>query len=106
MSPQGFVVLIIAWGVFIALVVAIVDAARRPDRGYKSEGKLDKTKWLLILGFAGVVGLLGVLFLIDVFLNLVAIVPAAIYWVDVRPRLLHYGTGRGPQRPGGTSGGW
>ncbi|GAB4086557.1 hypothetical protein GCM10028784_31870 [Myceligenerans cantabricum] len=105
-SPQGLVTLIIGWGVLIALVIAILDAARRPSHGYKSEGKLDKTKWMLILGFAGVVALLGALNMIGVFLNLVAVVPAAIYWVDVRPRLLRYGTGSGPQRPGGNTGGW
>ncbi|RPF19746.1 DUF2516 family protein [Myceligenerans xiligouense] len=103
---QGLVTLIIGWGVLIALVIVLVDAARRPDNGYRSEGKLDKTKWLLILGFAGMVALLGALGMIGVFLNLVAVVPAAIYWVDVRPRLLRYGTGGGPQRPGGNSGGW
>lgn len=105
-SPQALVSLIIGWGVLIALVVALVDAVRRPDHGYKAEGKLDKTKWLLILGFAGVVSVLGALQMIGVFLNLIAIVPAAIYWVDVRPRLLRYGTGNGPRRPGGGSGSW
>lgn len=105
-SLQGLVTLIIGWGVLIALVIALVDAGRRPDRAYRAEGKLDKTKWLLILGFAGVVALLGALGMIGVFLNLVAVVPAAIYWVDVRPRLLGHGTGNGPQRPGGNTGGW
>ncbi|MBL0888115.1 DUF2516 family protein [Myceligenerans indicum] len=105
-SLQGLVTLIIGWAVLIALVIALVDAARRPDQGYRAEGKLDKTKWTLILGFAGVVALLGALGMIGVFLNLVAVIPAAVYWVDVRPRLLRYGTGNGPQRPGGGSGGW
>jgi nitric oxide reductase large subunit len=105
-SLQALVTLAIGWGVLIALVIVLLDASRRPAHGFRSEGKLDKTKWMLILGFAGVVALLGALGMIGVFLNLVAVVPAAIYWVDVRPRLLRYGTGGGPQRPGGNTGGW
>jgi nitric oxide reductase large subunit len=104
-AVQSFVVLVISLVVFAALVVALADAARRPARAYEVEGKLTKQKWLLILGFAGVIGLLGLLGLLGVFINLIAVAPALIYWVDVRPRILPYGSG-GPRRPQGPQGGW
>ena len=100
-TVQWFVITVISLVVLAALVVALVDAARRPPRAFEVEGKLTKQKWLLILGFATVVGVLGALGLISVFLNLIAVAPALIYWVDVRPRLQSHGTGgsRGPRGP-------
>ena len=53
---QQFVFLVLAVVVFAAQVVSLIDAARRPARGYTAEGKLTKTIWLLILGVAAVFG--------------------------------------------------
>lgn len=104
---QQFVFLVLAVVVFAAQVVSLIDAARRPARGYTAEGKLSKTIWLLILGVAAVFGLLGLppaYLTAGSFLNVLAVVPAIIYWVDVRPRLLSYGTGGGGPR--GPKSGW
>lgn len=98
---RGFVVLIISLVVIVAAVIALLDAVRRPERAFSSEGKLTKNKWLLILGAGALFALLGLLNLIGIVLNIVAIAPAVIYWVDVRPVIKPYGTGRprnqGPQ---------
>lgn len=94
------VALAIALGVLIMAVVALADAARRPARAYDVEGKASKKIWLLILGAGGVFALLGILGMISPVLNLIAVAPAVVYWVDVRPRIRPYGTG-GPRRPQG-----
>jgi hypothetical protein len=98
---RGFVVLIIALAVMVMAVIALLDAVRRPERAFASEGKLTKNKWLLILGAGALFALLGLLGLVGIVLNIVAIAPAVIYWVDVRPAIKPYGTGRprnqGPQ---------
>jgi len=95
------VVHLIALVVIVVAVIALLDAARRPERAFSSEGKLTKNRWLLILGAGALFALLGLLQLIGVVLNIVAIAPAVIYWVDVRPAIKPYGTGRprnqGPQ---------
>ncbi len=98
---RGFVVLIISLAVLVVAVIALLDAVRRPERAFASEGKLTKNNWLLILGAGALFALLGALGLIGIVLNIVAIAPAVIYWVDVRPAIKPYGNGRprnqGPQ---------
>lgn len=95
------VVNLIALVVIVMAVIALLDAVRRPERAFASEGKLTKKKWLLILGAGALFALLGLLQLIGVVLNILAIAPAVIYWVDVRPAIKPYGDGRprnqGPQ---------
>ncbi|GHH76802.1 DUF2516 family protein [Promicromonospora soli] len=103
---QQFVFIGLGLIVFAVQVVALVDAIRRPAHAYKSEGKLSKPIWLAILGAAAAFGLLGLppsYFTADSFLNVIAVVPAIIYWADVRPRLQPYGTGNKPRGP---QGGW
>jgi len=106
-SIQLFILTLLAIAVFAVQVVAFVDAVRRPASAYTAEGKLTKNLWLIILGVAAVIGLLGLpparLTSIS-FLNLIAVAPAIIYWADVRPRLQPYGTGG--RRPRGPQGGW
>lgn len=102
---QQLIFAVLAFTVFAVQVVALVDAARRPARGFEAEGKLTKPIWLIILGIAATLGVLGLppsYLTAGSFLNLLAVVPAIIYWVDVRPRLKAYGPGRG----GGSQGGW
>jgi hypothetical protein len=102
---QLYVLIALAVVVFVVQVYALVDALRRPARGFTSEGKLTKPIWLLILGVATAIGFLGLPPLMVTsrsFLNLIACVAAIVYLVDVRPRLQPYGTGKGrPQRPSG-----
>jgi len=107
---QWFVMASLSLVVFLAQVVAFVDAARRPDSGYKAEGRVPKAGWLAILGFAAAIGFLGLPqgwlqggFMFGSFVNVMAVTPAIIYWVSVRPRLLPYGTGNKPRGP---QGGW
>jgi hypothetical protein len=100
---------------FLALMVvafgvetwAFIDAITRPASAYLAAGKLTKTKWLLILGVALVLGLytaaqggaIG-------FLALIAFVAAGIYLSDVRPKVREFknnrtgsGTHMGPYGP-------
>ncbi|MEV0892032.1 DUF2516 family protein [Promicromonospora sp. MEB111] len=103
---QTFVFIVLGVIVFAAQVIALVDAIRRPAHAYTSEGKLSKPIWLAILGVAAVFGLLGLppsFITASSFLNVIAVVPAIVYWADVRPRLQPYGTGNKPRGP---QGGW
>lgn len=105
---QWFVFLVLGVVVFAAQAVALVDAVRRPAQAFVAEGKLTKTIWLVILGIAAAIGFLGLPlpgggFTSGSFFNVIAVVPAIVYWADVRPRLLPHGTGRKPRGP---QGGW
>lgn len=103
---QQIVFIVLGVIVFAAQAVALVDAMRRPANAYRSEGKLSKPIWLAILGVATVFGLLGLppsFLTAGSFLNVIAVVPAIVYWADVRPRLQPHGTGKKPRGP---QGGW
>lgn len=96
-----FVAAAIAIAVLVCAVVALVDASRRPERAFASEGKQTKKIWMLILGGGLLFAVLGAVGMISVVLNIVAIGPAAVYWYGVRPAIKPYGTGSGPSRPSG-----
>ena len=85
---------------------AFVDAARVTAQAYPAAGKLTKPIWLGILGVAAVVELAvfpSPLF----FLNLLGVVGAAVYLVDVRPAVKAMGGGkRGPNSHDGPYGPW
>jgi uncharacterized protein DUF2516 len=87
---------------FLALAVvafgveawAFIDAIRRPAQAYLAAGKLTKTKWLLILGVAFVLGLYSAAYGgVTGFLSVIAFVAAGIYLSDVRPRVREFGKG-------------
>lgn len=104
-SLQYLVFAALAVVVFVVQLVAFVDAVRRPAQAFVSEGKLKKNIWLIILGVALAIGFLGLPPSTSrSFFNVIAVTPAIIYWVDVRPRIQPYGTGK--RRPQGPSGGW
>lgn len=106
-SLQYLVFAALAVVVFVVQLVAFVDAVRRPAHAFVSEGKLKKNIWLIILGVALVIGFLGLppaMMTSPSFFNVIAVAPAMIYWVDVRPRIQPYGTGK--RRPQGPTGGW
>lgn len=72
---------------------ALVDALRVPTDAFKAAGKLTKPIWLGILGVAAVVEIAvfpNPLF----FLNLIGVVGAAVYLIDVRPAVRAMGGGR------------
>jgi hypothetical protein len=98
---------------FLALAVvafgvetwAFIDAIMRPAPAYVAAGKLTKTKWLLILGVAFVLGLYSAAYGGAVgFLSVIAFVAAAVYLSDVRPKVREFrnnrtGTHSGPYGP-------
>ena len=90
-------------GAFVIEAWAFGDALRRPKTAFPAAGKQTKPIWLIILGVAfviGIAGALNLLTLISVF-PIVAFVAAAIYLVDVRPKInsMKSGTHQGPYGP-------
>ena len=91
-------------GAFVIEAWAFGDALRRPTAAFPAAGKQTKPIWLIILGVAfviGIAGAVGYLSLISIF-PIIAFVAAAIYLVDVRPKinsLKSGGTRQGPYGP-------
>jgi Protein of unknown function (DUF2516) len=90
-------------GAFVVEAWAFVDALIRPSTAFPAAGKQTKPLWLVILGVAFVIGIggaVGYLALLSVF-PIVAFVAAAIYLVDVRPKVrsLKPGARQGPYGP-------
>jgi hypothetical protein len=90
-------------GAFVIEAWAFGDALRRPKASFPAAGKQTKPIWLIILGVAfviGIAGAVGYLSLISIF-PIIAFVAAAIYLVDVRPKInsLKSGTRQGPYGP-------
>jgi hypothetical protein len=95
------------WVLLLAAFVvegwAFVDAIIRPSAAFPAASKQTKPIWLIILGVAfliGVGGAIGELQLLSIF-PIVAFVAAAIYLVDVRPKVksVKPGTRQGPYGP-------
>ncbi|ACZ32030.1 hypothetical protein Xcel_3024 [Xylanimonas cellulosilytica DSM 15894] len=97
---RELVALAVSLTVLVVAIIAIADAARRPERAFAAEGKATKTIWTLVLGGGLLFAVLGALGMIGIVLNIIAIGPAAVYWYGVRPTIKPYGTG-GSQRPQG-----
>ena len=102
------------WGLLVAALVvevwALVDALRHKDAAYRAAGKQSKTIWLLILGVAVVFGLGSVLTYSGIWSTLsifpvAAFIAAAIYHVDVRPKVRPF-KGSGGQSSSGPYGPW
>lgn len=93
--------------VFVASVVALIDAARRPARAFTAAGKRTRGFWLTVLGLATAVAFVAIPYPVGIgalsFLALGSAVAAIVYLGDVRPAVARY-SGRG--RPGGSGGGW
>jgi Protein of unknown function (DUF2516) len=90
-------------GAFVIEAWAFFDALRRPVAAFPAAGKQTKPIWLVILGVAfviGIAGAVGSLSLVSIF-PIVAFVAAAIYLVDVRPKInsMKSGTRQGPYGP-------
>ena len=97
MTPLNIFFLVISIAAFVVEAWAFVDAVRRPAPAFAAAGKQTKPIWLLILGVATVVGLgyafyLGGASAISI-LPVAAFVAAAIYLVDVRPKVREFKTG-------------
>jgi len=99
-----FAVLLLA--AFAIELWAFIDVIRRPAAAFLAAGKQTKQIWLIISGVAAVLGLAFAFYGgITNFLAVVAFVAAAIYHVDVRPKVKEYhnnkgnGTSYGPYGP-------
>jgi hypothetical protein len=90
-SVQGIVSLALTLGSLGVKGYALFDAVRVKQEAYSLAGKLTKNIWLLILGVALAVNIV-VLNPLN-FLNLLGVVAAAVYLVDVRPAVKQVGGG-------------
>lgn len=76
------VISVLRIAVLVTTVYAFVHAAMQRHDAYTAAGKLTKPVWLLILGVAAALTLIGV------FGVAIAACAAGVYLVDVRPKLL------------------
>ena len=110
-GPLNYFFLALTIAAFGVEAWALVDAIMRPKAAFAAAAamgdnaaqRLSKPIWLIILGVAFVIGIDGALqrlSLVNVF-TVVAFVAAAIYLVDVRPkvRALKPGARQGPYGP-------
>ena len=102
-GPLNFFFLALAVVAFGVEAWAFIDAITRPAPAFLAAGKLTKTKWLLILGVAFVLGLYSAAYGGAIgFLSLIAFVAAGVYLSDVRPKVKEFrksGTHSGPYGP-------
>jgi hypothetical protein len=92
---RAVVTLAIAAGVLVASIIALIDAARRPERAFAAETRGTKRIWLLALSGGTLFAFLCAIGLIaSIVLNIIAVGPAAAYWFGIRPGLKPYGTGK------------
>ncbi len=76
---------VVSLGMFVAQAVAFIDALSQSKEAYVAGDKLTKQAWCIILGLALVAHML-IWNPLNLF-NLVGIVAAIVYLVDVRPTL-------------------
>ncbi len=105
MTPLNIFFLIISIAAFVFEAFALVDALRRPASAFVAAGKQTKPIWLIILGVSTIVGL-GYAFYVGgpsatSILPVAAFVAAAIYLVDVRPKVREFKTGSSRSGPYG-----
>jgi hypothetical protein len=102
-GPLNYFFLALAVAAFVVEAWAFIDAIMRPAPAYLAAGKLTKTKWLLILGVAFVLGLYAAAYGSAIgFLSIIAFVAAAVYLSDVRPKVKEFRKGTthsGPYGP-------
>ena len=100
-----FAVLLLA--AFAIELWAFIDVIRRPAAAFLAAGKQTKQIWLIISGVAAVLGLAFAYYGgITQILAVVAFVAAAIYHVDVRPKVKEYHNNKGNGSSYGPYGPW
>lgn len=82
----ALIVAVIGWVVVIAGLVGLIDVARRPADAFTAADRQTKPFWLIMLALATALPLVG--FAVLGLLGLVAVVVVAVYYADVRPRLV------------------
>jgi hypothetical protein len=100
-DPISIFFAVLLGAAFVVEAWALVDAIRRPTGAFPAAGKQTKQIWLIILGVATALGF--AFFYLDgitSFLAVAAFVAAAIYHVDVRPKIKEFSNNR---NGGGTS---
>jgi uncharacterized protein DUF2516 len=103
-APLTYFFVALSIAAFGAEAWALVDAVIRPASAFTAAGKQTKPIWLIILGVAFVLGLYTAAYGgVTSILAVVAFVAAAIYLVDVRPKVREFKRGRsthnGPYGP-------
>jgi hypothetical protein len=93
-GPLNYFFVALGIAAFVVEAWAFIDAIMRPAPAYLAAGKLTKTKWLLILGVAFVLGLYSAAYGGAIgFLSIIAFVAAAVYLSDVRPKVKEFRNG-------------
>ena len=103
-APLSYFFVALAVAAFAVEAWAFIDGIIRPAPAFVAAGKLTKPLWLIILGVAFVLGLYTALYGgVTQILAVVAFVAAAIYLVDVRPKVREFkggsSTRNGPYGP-------
>ena len=103
-APLTYFFVALSIAAFGAEAWALVDAVIRPAQAFVAAGKQTKPIWLIILGVAFVLGLYTAAYGgVTSILAVIAFVAAAIYLVDVRPKVREFKRGRsthnGPYGP-------
>jgi uncharacterized membrane protein YkvI len=78
--PLHGALFVIYLAIIVVKIAAFIDAAIRPERNYVINDKKTKQFWLVVLGLAVLTSWFG-------FLNLIGLVAALVYWLDVRPAI-------------------
>jgi hypothetical protein len=95
-APLAYFFVALAVAAFVVEAWAFIDAITRPTQAYTAAGKQTKPIWLIILGVAVAIGLYAAAYGGAIgFLSVAAFVAAAIYLVDVRPKIKEFHKGRG-----------
>ncbi|HEY3686391.1 MAG TPA: DUF2516 family protein [Streptosporangiaceae bacterium] len=107
-DPLSLLFWILQVAAFAVEIWAFVDALRHSDGAYRAAGKQSKTIWLLILGVAMVIGLGSAANRLSLFsiLPIAAFIGAAIYLVDVRPKVREFRGSSGGSSSSGPYGPW
>jgi hypothetical protein len=103
-GPLNYFFLALAVAAFVVETWAFIDAIIRPAPAFAAAGKQTKPIWLIILGVAFVLGLYTAAYGgVTQILAVVAFVAAAVYLVDVRPKVREFKRGsstrNGPYGP-------
>jgi hypothetical protein len=94
-SLAGGLLAVLNLGLLVLVVWALIDALTQPAPAFVAAGKQTKQIWLAILGVALLLVLVGFAGVLGIF-GFVVAVAAIVYLVDVRPAVREMRPGRGP----------
>ena len=101
-GPLNYFFVALAVAAFGVETWAFIDAIIRPAQAYTAAGKQTKPIWMIILGVAFVLGLYSAAYGgVTGFLSVAAFVAAAVYLVDVRPKVRGIRSGSSSNGPYG-----